>query len=78
MTEVVITIDGDAALGKPSCHTVIAVDVLRHTVDELKDRLYGALRLPGDRMDIGISDDGLVGEFFFQNWHSNNLLKHLP
>ena len=64
----------DAVFGEPSCHPVIAVDVLRHTVDDLHNSLHRAFRLPGNGMDVGISDDGREREFFFQNWHCNNLL----
>ena len=55
VAEVVIAIDGDAVLGKPSCHTVIAVDVLRHTVDELKDCMLRAQDATyGDGLDKNI------------------------
>ena len=74
VTEVVVAIDSDAALSEPSCHAVIAVDVLRHAVDQLQDRLDGSFGLPGNCVDVGISDDGRECEFFFQNWHINNLL----
>ena len=74
VAEVVVTIDSDAVFGEPSCHPVIAVDVLRHTVDDLHNSLHRAFRLPGNGMDVGISDDGREREFFFQNWHCNNLL----
>lgn len=37
VANVIVAIDGIPAAGEPACHGVVAVNVLRHSVDKLDD-----------------------------------------